>query len=385
MSELVVTVKPGAVGAIDAVARLRAFLDGGPSVALFGESTPHAAADGPEPDSACVILATSGSTGATRGVELHLAAVLASAEAAEQHLGGPGLWLTAMPITGAGGFNTVVRSLRHGQDPIVWPGIAGAGHFDGESLLPSIRTLRGRASAAGLRAYTSLVPTQVARLLSFSAAGDGAALEALHELARLDAVLIGADALSQDLRQTLHAYGITVVTTYGATETCGGCIYNDLPFPDTEIDFEGADPGRIVITGPTVARRYRDGAEELKDGRWLSNDLGRWRLGRLELVGRVDDLVKVGGATVALPLITKQIRALADVQELAVLARDDAEWGHVPVLFIANCDVPDATLRRFAAAALGRNSLPLDIVRLDSLPLLPNGKPDRVALLSMVH
>jgi O-succinylbenzoic acid--CoA ligase len=176
-----------------------------------------------------------------------------------------------------------------------------------------------------------------------------------------------------------------VVTTYGATETCGGCIYDDRPFTGTTVEFVGDEPGRIAITGPTVAKRYRDGGTELADRRWLSNDLGRWRLGRLELLGRVDDLVKVGGSMIALPLIARQLKALAGAQDIAVLARDDQEWGHVPVVFVVGCDAPDTTLRQFAAAALGRGSVPMDIVRIDALPLLPNGKLDRQTLLTMVR
>lgn len=332
----------------------------------------------------CIVLATSGSTGAARGVELDLAAVTASARLAEEMLGGPGLWLTAMPVTGAGGLNTVIRSLLNGHDPIIWEGVAGAGHFDGGSFMPSVRALRSAASAAGLRAYTSLVPTQIARLLSFANADDLASIDALRELAKLDAVLVGADALSDKLRIALRAYGIHFVTTYGATETSGGCVYDSWPFPGTTVDIEGEEPGRIVITGPTVASRYLDDDPDLANRCWRSNDIGRWRLGQLELVGRLDEVVKVGGAALALPLITNALRALTGSEEIAVLARDDAEWGHVPVAFVANCDMSDATLRQFAAAAAGRGSIPLDIIRVERIPLLGNGKPDRQQLLAMV-
>lgn len=385
MSDLAVTIKPGAVGAYDAIARVRALFSEGRSSALLGEHMSPEVAAGPEPDSPTIILSTSGSTGEGRGVELDVEALSASAQLAEERLGGPGLWLTAIPVTGAGGLNTVVRSVRNGFDPIIWPGIAGGAHFDGYSLIPSLRALRDRAKVEGLRAYTSLVPTQMARLASFAAASDLGAIEALRELAEIDAVLIGADALSDELRQTLHAYGIHVVTTYGATETCGGCIFDDRPFTGTVVDFVGEEPGRIAISGPTVAKRYRDGGPDLADRRWLSNDLGRWRLGRLELLGRVDDLVKVGGSMIALPLIARQLKALSGATDLAVLARDDDEWGHVPVVFVVGCEAPDATLRQFAAAALGRGSVPMDIVRVDALPLLPNGKLDRQTLLTMVR
>jgi len=385
MSDLVVTVKPGAVGAYDAIARVRALFDQDRSVALISEHASPAAVEGPEPETPSVILSTSGSTGEGRGVELDVDALRASARLAEERLGGPGMWLTAIPTTGAGGLNTVVRSVLNGFDPLIWPGIAGGAHFDGYSLIPSLRALRDRATAEGLRAYTSLVPTQVARLISFAVASDLGAIEALRELAEIDAVLIGADALGDELRQTLHAYDIHVVTTYGATETCGGCIYDDRPLGSTTLEFVGEEPGRIAISGPTVAMRYRDGSPELADRRWLSNDLGQWRLGRLELLGRVDDLVKVGGSMLALPLIARQLKALAGARDIAVLARDDDEWGHVPVAFVVGCDAPDATLRQFAAAALGRGSIPMDIVRLDALPLLANGKLDRLQLLAMVQ
>jgi O-succinylbenzoic acid--CoA ligase len=385
MSDLVVTIKPGAVGAYDAIARVRALIERGESAALISEQANPAAVDGPTPELPSIILSTSGSTGEGRGVELDIDALRASATLAEERLGGPGMWLTAIPVTSAGGLNTVVRSVLNGFDPLIWPGIAGAAHFDGDSLIPSLRALRNRAEAEGLQSYTSLVPTQMARLVSFAAASDLGAIEALRELAEIDAVLVGADALSDELRQTLHAYEIHVVTTYGATETCGGCIYDDRPFAGTTVEFVGDEPGRIAISGPTVAKRYRDGGPELADRRWLSNDLGRWRLGRLELVGRLDDLIKVGGSMVALPLIARQLQALAGIREIAVLARDDAEWGHVPVVFVAGCEAPDATLRQFAAAALGRGSVPMDIIRVETLPMLANGKVDRLALLALVQ
>ncbi len=383
MSNLVLSLQPGPSGVRDAVVHLREALNGGPSVMLLPDrvDTPPT---GRRTSQGCVVLATSGSTGEARGVELDADALHASARLAEAQLGGPGLWLTAIPVSGAGGLNTVVRSLLNGHDPVVWEGIAGAAHFDGRAILPSLRMLRSRASAAGLRAYTSLVPTQVARLLSFANVDDLDSIEALRELAHLDAVLIGADALSDQLRIALRGYGIHFITTYGATETCGGCVYDNRPFADTRVEIEGEEPGRVVIAGPTVASRYLDDDPDLAHRQWRSNDIGRWRLGHLELVGRLDDVVKVGGVALALPLIANALRALAGTEDIAVLARDDAEWGHVPVAFVANCALSDATLRQYAASATGRTSIPLDIVRVSQLPLLSNGKLDRQQLLAMV-
>lgn len=385
MSDLVLLVEPGNSGIEHAIARVRRVLAGDGSVALVASGDSMVAAVGTaEPSSSSIILVTSGSSGSPRGVELSIDALCASAELAESRLGGPGVWLTAIPITGAGGLNTVVRSLLNGVEPVVWSGVAGAAHFDGGSLLPALHETRRRARAAGLRAYASLVPTQIARLVAHAGAGDPDAVESLKELARLDAVLIGADALNEDLRNSMRAYDIKFVTTYGATETCGGCVFDGYPLDGVALSFEGDDPGRIVVTGPTIARCYRDGdSESLGQGRWLSNDLGRMRAGRLELVGRIDDLIKVGGHIVSLPRIAQQLRTLTDVDDVVVLSRTDAEWGQVPVAFVVGSALEDQVMRQAAAAAAGRSSIPMDIVRLEALPLLPNGKVDRQRLLEL--
>lgn len=383
MSDLVLLVEPGSTGAEKALARVHDVLAGTSSVALIAKENQDAAiaAVGADlPSTPSIVLTTSGSSGLPRAVELPVIALRASAERATTRLGGPGVWFTALPVTGAGGLNTVVRSLLNDVHPVIWPGLAGAAHFDGEAVLPSLRETRARARAHGIRCYTSLVPTQVARLVAHARAGDIAAVDALGELAHFDAVLVGADALDDELRNSMRAYEINVITTYGATETCGGCVFDGTPLPDVQIDF--MDNGRIVVSGPLVAARYRDGeSESLRDQRWISNDLGRLHLGRLQLIGRIDDVIKVGGQSVALPLIAEQLRGLADLKDIAVLSRPDTEWGQVPVAYVVDCEQEDATLRRFAAAAVGRTSIPMDVVRLDALPLLPNGKVDRQHLL----
>ena len=383
MSDLVLLVEPGSTGAEKALARLTSVLAGDSSVALIAHGNHEAAiaAVGDEiPVEPSVILATSGSSGMPRAVEIPAAAIRASAERASARLGGPGLWFTALPVTGAGGLNTVARSLLVGMEPVIWPGLAGAAHFDGEAVLASLRDTRARARTHGLRCYTSLVPTQVARLVAHARAGDIPAVDALGELSQFDAVLVGADALDDELRNCMHAYEINVVTTYGATETCGGCVFDGEPLPDVTIDFT-AD-GQIVVSGPMVARRYRDGdSSALHDQHWISNDLGRMQLGRLQLIGRIDDVIKVGGQSVALPRIAEQLRTLANLRDIVVLARADAEWGQIPVAYVVGCQDEDATLRRFAAAAVGRSSIPMDVVRLEAMPLLSNGKVDRQKLL----
>ena len=123
MSDLVLLMEPGSSGVEHAIARVRRVLAGDGSVALVASGnheTAVTAVGTDEPIGPSVILTTSGSSGTPRAVELPVEALRASAELAETRLGGPGLWLTAIPVTGAGGLNTVVRSLLNGLDPVVW-------------------------------------------------------------------------------------------------------------------------------------------------------------------------------------------------------------------------------------------------------------------------
>lgn len=377
---LTLTVEPGAAGVAAAVLRLRDLLEHGRSVALLPrESETHLI----EPDVPSLLLATSGSSGEAKLVQLDRPALLASAALAETRLGGPGLWLTAIPVTGAGGMNTVLRSLQHGAEPEVWPGIAGAAHFDATALLPSLHRLQERAQALQLRAYTSFVPTQVVRLLASARTGDEAAESALQLLARCDAVLVGADALSADVRQDLEARAIPLVSTYGATETCGGCVYDGLPLDGVHVELD-AD-GRITVTGPMVALRYLDDDAALQERRWRSSDIGHWDSGRLLIDGRIDDMVKVGGSSVSLLAVSAAVRSLSGVTDAVVLTTPHGEWGQQPVVFVVAPAVPDAVITHAAADAAQRSSLPLAIVRLSALPMLANGKVDRQALLGMVQ
>ncbi len=199
-----------------------------------------AAADDPGP----IVVETSGSTGRPKGVVLSRAAMRASADATHARLGGPGQWLLALPPTYVAGLQVLFRSVRAGTEPAV-----------------------EAASMTGERRYVSLVPTQLTRLLD----------EDVDPLRRFDTVLIGGAGLDPRLRQRAEAAGLRVVTTYGMSETCGGCVYDGRPLDGVEV--ATAEDGRIKIRGPVVFDGYQDDpgltAEVLQDGWFVTQDLGR--------------------------------------------------------------------------------------------------------------
>src|SRR5699024_5118095 len=74
---------------------------------------------------------------------------------------------------------------------------------------------------------------------------------ALETLAGFDAVLIGGAATPPDMVDQAQASGVGIVTTYGMTETAGGCVYDGRPLDAVRVRTDS--DGRIQIAGPTLA------------------------------------------------------------------------------------------------------------------------------------
>jgi O-succinylbenzoic acid--CoA ligase len=321
-----------------------------------------------------VVLATSGSTGHPRGVLLPAAALLASARAAYARLGGPGAWLLALPVTGVGGLQVLVRSLVAQVGPLVLGSVGGGGPFDPQEFAD----LTWRLDPS-LPAYTSIVPAQAARLLD-----DEAGLAALRAY---EAVLLGGARTPPALLARLRDHHVAAITTYGMTETSGGMVYDGVPLDGVGVRVldPGADGiGRLVLTGPTVARGYLADddltASTFVDGALLTGDVGRLGDDGLEVLGRLDDVVQVGGVNVAVQAVEDVLASVA--ADACVLAAPDDTWGsRLTAYVVPTAATPgDDDLATLVTDRLGRPATPRTWVRLDAIPHLANGKPDREAL-----
>jgi len=307
-----------------------------------------------------VVVQTSGSTGAPKQVVLSAPAVRAAAQAGLDRLGGPGTWVLALPVTGVGGLQVLVRSIAGGTEPV-----------------PAADDLAGAIlGLAPGRAYTSIVPTQLQRL---DRAGR------LGVLARLDAVLLGGAAADPDLVRRARSAGVRVVTTYGMTETCGGCVYDGVGLDGVQVRI-GPD-GRVHLAGPVLFDGYADDpaatAAVLRDGWLRTGDLGRLdQQGRLELLGRVDDRVISGGVNVHLAAVERAVRSHPQVVDAAVTAVGDDEWGSrvVAVLVVSGAVPSLVALRDHVGAGLPRTWAPRAVRVISALPRLPGGKVDRLAV-----
>jgi O-succinylbenzoic acid--CoA ligase len=238
------------------------------------------------------------------------------------------------------------------------------------------RILRGTAA----RRYTALVPYQLAVLLD---AGE-AAVEALIAF---DAVLVGGSSSPAELLDRARIAGVNVVTTYGMTETCGGCVYEGRSLDGVRLEL--TDSGRIRLAGPLLAHGYRLRpdltARVFTNGWFTSNDLGQIDSdGRLTVIGRVDDVAVTGGVNVPLPTVDALIATHADVADVATVALPDPLWGQrVVAVLVPRDPVAPPTLESVRAHLAQRAPaahLPKELVLVASLPRLPGGKVDRRAV-----
>lgn len=322
-----------------------------------------------------LVITTSGSTGRPKRVLLSRAAVLASAMATRDRLGAEGAWLLTLPATYVAGAQAVTRSWLAGRAPVL------AEEHDGFAEATAA-LLRAHPEAAR---FTSLVPTQLHRMLT--AHESGGTSDDLWALRTFHTVLLGGGPVDAALRARARSAGVRVVATYGSAETAGGCVYDGVPLDGVALAL-GAS-GRVRLAGPTLFDGY-DGdpgltAQVLVDGWFHTSDAGRLDDdGRLQVLGRVDDVVVTGGVNVPGPAVAERLRAHPEVDAAEVLGVADEEWGRRLVAFVVPRDpaTPPATqaLRDWVAAERPRSWAPRQVVTLAGLPLLPNGKPDRLAL-----
>ncbi|MCF7552956.1 o-succinylbenzoate--CoA ligase [Pseudonocardia sp. WMMC193] len=362
----------------DLVGALTAAMDGsGPAVLPLGAADHRRGASAPPadevPDEVAVVISTSGSTGRPKHVMLSAAALTASARATEERLGGPGRWVLALPVDHVAGVQVVLRALAAGAPPVlqdVRDGFRPAGFARATGRLPH-----------GARRYTSLVPTQLGRILD-----EGAA--AMYALAGYDAVLVGGAALAPALRERAEAAGIRVVATYGMSETCGGCVYDGLPLAGVDARVDAA--GRLSLGGPVLASGYLGDpaatAASFVGGRFVTGDLGRWDGERLVVLGRADDVIVTGGEKVAPAAVERVLAAQAGVAAVCVVGLPDPEWGQVVAAAIVPSGAgPDLEAVRAAVrAAEGRAAVPRRMQLVAELPLRGVGKPDRTAVAALL-
>ena len=216
------------------------------------------------PEQVSFILSTSGSTKpGGRLVGISLAALRASHQATAQRLGGNGIWVSALPRDHIAGFQVIARAYAGGTEPVT---IDMTGGFKLSRLREALQNIL----SAGVQIYLSLVPTQLTRALADP--------ETLTALRLCSTILVGGARISPSLLAAGREQGLNLVTTYGMTETCGGCVYDGVPLPGVKV---AVNEGRIWLATPTLMSGYLEAASDseiqvFEGETWLAtNDAGR--------------------------------------------------------------------------------------------------------------
>jgi O-succinylbenzoic acid--CoA ligase len=328
------------------------------------DSRPAAPGSGTDlPDGAAVVIATSGSTGEPKGVQLSAGALRTSARASLDRIGAdPGArWLCPLPTSHIAGLGVLVRSLVSGTTPVVV-----------DRLDPAQRNL-----AAFGCGYTSLVPAQLRRLLD---AGAGVSV--------FGAILLGGAAVPSGLLAGARAAGARVITTYGMSETCGGCVYDGIPLENVRV--RTSPGGRIQVTGPVLFSGYRNRpdltGQVLGDDHWFTtSDLGKIGPdGRLSVEGRADEMINTGGHKVSPAEVAAILETCPAVREAAVFGEPDSQYGQrvTAVIVPARLAAPPRLeeLRAAVRRKLPAYAAPRALLVVPHMPLLPSGKPDIATL-----
>ena len=298
-----------------------------------------------------LLVATSGSTGTPKEIGITSAALLASARASNKFLKATKgqTWSLLLPLTHIAGINVLVRSIELESEPI---------------------DLRNHVGTYPEADFTAIVPTQLFNALT----GDA---DLLSHLKGTKAVLVGGAALSEELRSQGIASGINIITTYGMTETCGGCIYDGESLDG--VNFELTENQRGKISGPVLAD------VENENGWYLTQDIGVILDGKLKVIGRADDVIISGGENISLSAIESELNKKFPQLLVAAFATSDSKWGQALHVAVQTQDENlKPQISQALVSAIGNHAKPKSVILLDKLPQIGVGKVDRTSLAKLV-
>ncbi len=327
------------------------------------EETVIADAAPTDPERAWAIIPTSGTAGEPRLAQLSLASVGSAVAASLDALDASAYdaWVACLSPAHIGGLLVLLRGALTGSPVTI------VERFEPGTLL----------SQAPDGAHVALIPTMLDRLVR----GGG-------DLSSLGVLLIGGGALDPSLRRAAEELGGRIVETYGSTESCGGVVYDGIPFDGTDLRI--GPEGGVELYGPTLMDGYRADpaatADAFTPDGWLhTGDIGSLDdAGRLHVRGRAGDVIRTGAETVWPDEVEGVLRGHPQVADVAVAGRPDEEWGEHVVAWVVPTDPTDPPtldqLREHCRDDLARFKAPRDLRIVSTLPRTSNGKVRRAAL-----
>ncbi len=355
--------------------------------ALAAGVAPRLFAAKTKPGDPGVILFTSGSFGAPRGVVLTQANLVANAKQIAAHIDLDPDWVMFNPLPTFHCFGLtggVILPLLTGMKAFQYPS-----PLHTKQIPPLIKD-----SQASILLATDTFVNQYAR-----SADPG-------ELSGLKFIVCGAEKVREETHNLIgdRFGGVPVLEGYGATEAAPvvavnkpddnrrGTVGGLLPGMEYRVEPVEGIPGggKLLIRGPNIMAGYlrEDGGVDPPPGGWHDtgdvveiDENGTW----ITIKGRVKRFAKIGGEMVSLTAAEDLAVAVWPNERHAVISMPDPKKGERLLLVTDRHDAAVAALLQHAQS-IGAPELavPRNILKVQEIPVLGTGKTDYVAIQRMV-